>query len=97
MRNCAESTPSFLIECLVYNCPGYCFGGAAFYDDVVAVLNFLKAGLHGQNGGSTVLGMPTWMSWHEVNGIKRLFSHEHPQRHEEAATFVNCAHLYVTA
>jgi hypothetical protein len=66
----AEHTPSFLIESLVYNCPDHLFGNQEIYDDVVAVLRYLNAGLNDRSDGRTLLALPIWAFWYEVNGIK---------------------------
>jgi hypothetical protein len=93
-RQRAESTASYLIESLVYNCPDPAFGHAAIYDDVVAVLNFLSVGLHDTRDGTTLLTLPTWAFWHEVNGIKPLWV-DQVWTLTEAREFVVAARSYM--
>jgi len=69
----ARNTPSFLIESLVYNCPDHLFRNPEIYDDVAAVLRYLSTGLNTPLDGFTLLTLPLWAFWYEVNGIKSLF------------------------
>jgi hypothetical protein len=72
-------TPSFFIECLVFNAPDQCFGHETLYEDCCSVINTLFSML--QNLDS-IRGMV------EVNRIKGLFSGEQPWTHQTAEFFV---------
>jgi hypothetical protein len=89
--------PSFLIECLVYNCPNQLFGNAEIYDDVAAVLRYLTSGLDDPHAGRSLLTLPLWAFWYEVNGIKSLFGEGQAWRPSEAGSFVECARAYMGA
>ena len=93
-RRRSEGTSSFLLESLVYNCPNELFGHASIYDDVIGVLQHLRGGLRDQTG---MLGLPTWLWWLEVNGIKSLFGSEQKTTASEAADFIDMAHAYITS
>jgi hypothetical protein len=97
MRSRAKATPSFLIECLVYNCPNALFGASAIYNDVLAVLHDLRLGLPDPAAGATLLSMPRWALWTEVNEIKPLFSSNQAWTVAEATEFVDSAITYLTA
>src|SRR5262249_8488464 len=71
-RSRAKATASFLVESLVYNCPDDLFGNSSIYDDVVLVLEFLGRGLRDRSDGRTLLTLPIWALWVEVNGVKTL-------------------------
>lgn len=75
-------TPSFFIECLVFNAPDQCFGHPTLYEDCCAVIQALFAML--QNLDS-IRGMV------EANRIKILFSGEQPWTHQTAEFFLFCA------
>jgi hypothetical protein len=94
-RQCAERTASYLIESLVYNCPDQLFGNTSIYDDVVSALNHLFVGLSDTQTGTTILTMPRWAFWYEVNGLKPLFASGQAWRIEDALEFVYAARSYV--
>lgn len=75
-------TPSFFIECLVFNAPDACFGHGTLYEDCSAVIQVLFSML--QNLES-IRGML------EVNRMKSLFSGEQPWTHQTAELFLFCA------
>ena len=91
----AKNTPSFLIESLVYNCPDHLFGNPEIYDDVVAVLRYLNAGLNDRSDGHTLLTLPIWAFWYEVNGIKSLFGGGQAWTLFEAGSFIEYARAYM--
>ena len=95
VRYRAEHTPSFLIESLVYNCPDHLFGNQEIYDDVVAVLRYLNAGLNDRSDGRTLLALPIWAFWYEVNGIKPLFGEGQAWTLSEAGSFIEYARAYM--
>jgi hypothetical protein len=94
-RKCAESTPSFLVESLVYNCPPPVFAASSMYDYVVAALRFLHAALHDTSPGTSLANLPPWVWWFEVNGIKRLFAGGQAWTPHSAAAFIDCAMSYM--
>jgi hypothetical protein len=91
----AKDTASFLIESLVYNCPDRLFGRAEIYDDVVAVLTHLNTMLNDPSDGQTLLTMPVWALWTEVNGIKSLFGTHQAWSVLDAIVFVEYARSYM--
>jgi hypothetical protein len=92
----AKATASFLIESLVYNCPNNLFGNSSIHDDVVIVLDFLVRGLRDRSEGTTLLTMPIWAWWSEVNGVKPLFGHGQAWTVYEALDFVASAQSYMS-
>lgn len=70
---------SFLIECLVYNCPNHCFESEKLYDNVQAVLTHISF-LQG------LLGNPD--SWLEIHEMKKLFGADQPWRIIDVLNFV---------
>jgi len=95
IRGHAQETASHLIESLVYNCPDALFGHDEIYDDVVAVLKYLSIGLNDRSDGQTLLTMPVWVLWLEVNGIKPLFGPQQAWKVLDAVTFVEYARAYM--
>ncbi len=85
-----DDTASFLIECLVFNCPYECFQNTSIYVDVVNCLNYLNS-IFSQN---RLLGSDFW-DWKEVNGIKPLFSANQVWTSETARDFVLRAKIYL--
>ena len=81
-----DEVSSFLIECMVYNCPDDNFAGADLYDDLRAVLHSLKFGL---------LDETQVRRCREVNGIKPLFSPTQGWTADAALSFANKAYDYV--
>jgi hypothetical protein len=75
-------TPSFFVECLVFNAPDQCFGHETLYEDCRAVIHTLFAMLQNLN---SIQGMI------ETNRIKMLFSGEQPWTHQTAEFFLFCA------
>ena len=97
VRSRAKDAASFLIESLVYNCPDTLFGHSSIHDDVVAVLNFLHQGLGDRSDGRTLLTLPAWALWVEVNGIKSLFGQGQVWTVQEAIEFVSLARSYMSS
>ncbi len=95
-RSRAKATASFLIESLVYNCPDNLFGHSSIYDDVIAVLDFLGHGLRDRNEGRTLLTLPIWALWVEVNGVKSLFGNGQIWTVNDATEFITFARSYVS-
>ncbi len=93
IRTSAKQTPSFLIECLVYNCPDDAFRGSGVYDDVASVLRYLRAVFAEQS--RSLLGVKTRDYWNEVNGIKPLFHSDQVWTPETASAFVAAAIGYM--
>lgn len=91
----ADSAPSFLIECLVYNCPNDLFGHAEIYDDVVAVLRYLSNELEQNSLARMLYTTDGWPSWKEANGIKDLFRPDQKWTRQDADTFVKAALVYM--
>ncbi len=81
-----DEIPSFLLECLVYNCPDSDFGDADMVEVLRQVLLSLKIGLSDQN---------RICQYTEVNDIKLLFHANQGWTHEQAKSFVNNAYDYV--
>jgi hypothetical protein len=79
---------SYLIECLVFNCPAECFGYVTRADQTRAVL------LHIAEGCSTLGCERTW--W-EVNGVRALFGPEQRWTRQHAHAFAVAAWPYVEA
>lgn len=94
-RTCAKTTPSFLIESLIFNCPDALFGHTSIYDDVVAVLYWLRAGLNNRDPVMKLLNMLPWMQWKEVNQVKALFGYGQEWSIEGATAFVDVALAYL--
>lgn len=96
LRSEVRKTPSFLIECLVYNCPAECFGHSDIYDDVVAVLTYLQGELS-KPAGRGLLSIASWQWWNEVNRQKSLFGPHQPTTPFQARGFVAAARTYMGA
>jgi hypothetical protein len=79
-------TPSFLIECLVYNVPDSCFNRnqAGYYDDVYATLSHLWV---------FTLNDQTCEGFVEVSRMKRLFSPGQAWTRVDAHNFIKRAYL----
>jgi hypothetical protein len=95
VRACARATSSFLIECLVFNCPNELFGNPSIYDDVAAVLRYLSTGLSDVRPGTSLLGSPPWMWWWEVNQIRPLFASDKTWSAQSAAEFIAYVRSYM--
>ena len=96
IRGRAKATASYLIESLVYNCPDNLFGNASIYDDVIAVLGFLSRGLSDRSAATTLLTLPAWAFWVEVNEVKTLFGNGQTWSVGDALQFVTFAQSYVS-
>lgn len=75
-------TPSFFIECLVFNAPNACFGHGTLYEDCRAVIQTLFSMLQNLEHITNMV---------EVNRMKSLFSGEQPWTHKTAEHFLFCA------
>lgn len=96
LRTEIRAVPSFLIECMVYNCPAECFGCPEIYNDVVAVLYHLQSDLSKQ-AGLGILSAAPWQWWHEVNRQKLLFGSHQSTTSVQALGFVAAARTYMGA
>lgn len=82
----AAEVPGYLVECLVWNAPNWCFEQPSWEDRVQSVLRFLWQ----QTAESTLCD-----KWCEVDGIKYLFRPSQPWTREQAHAFINAAWDYV--
>lgn len=74
--------PSFLVECLVYNCPNSFFAGDDWHLTVSSVLGWI----HDRTADDF---KAAWLV--EANGIKTLFAPGQPWTREQAHYFTTCA------
>ena len=82
----AAPIPGFLIECLVWNAPDWCFAGSTWYARVQAVLAYLTT-----NTASSA----TCDKWCEVNDVKYLFRSSQKWTRAQAHAFVRRAWDFV--
>lgn len=82
----ANAVPSFLIECLAWNCPDRLFGSEQYFDDVQAIVMHLWAETRPEGTAS---------GWWEVNDLKRLFAESQPWTMAQAHAFLNAAWDYL--
>lgn len=82
----ADAAPSYLVECLVWNAPNWCFQHQSWEDRVQSVLRYLW-----QNTREPEL----CKEWCEVDDIKFLFHGSQPWSRDKAHVFVNAAWDYV--
>lgn len=85
-RAAAGPIPSFLIECLVFNAPTRCFGNTKWYDDVMAVLAFLR-----ENTAADHL----CNDWGEVSELKYMFRGAQKWTRQQAHDFLKAAEAYI--
>lgn len=78
----ATAVPGYLLECLVWNAPNWCFDCDTWEDRVQSVLRFLW-----QNTQNSTL----CDKWCEVDGIKYLFHILQPWTREQSHAFINTA------
>lgn len=78
----AAAVPGYLVECLVWNCPDWCFGYDTWEARVQSVLRFLW-----QNTWDNSL----CAEWCEVDAIKFLFHASQPWTRDQAQAFINAA------
>jgi len=85
----AGATPSFLIECLVYNAPDSCFNRTVdgYYADVYQILTHLWIFTSNDMACTDFV---------EVNGLKSLFSAEQSWHRADAHQFVGSAFRFLT-
>lgn len=77
----AKKVPSYLLECLVYNCPDAKFGYSSWCERVWHVLDYIDT------NAST--------DWTEVDEIKYLFHSSQPWKLNEVNSFINDAKKYL--
>lgn len=82
----AAAVPGYLIECLAWNAPDWCFGHDNWEDRVQSVLRFLW-----QNTKDATL----CDKWCEVDNIKYLFRISQPWTREQGHAVINAAWDYV--
>lgn len=82
----AENAPSFLIECLVFNAPNYCFNYSEFKPMVRAVL---------ANLFNNTINYKECAEWGEVNELKYLFRSSQPWTRQGAHQFLSDAWDYI--
>jgi len=82
----AKDTPSFLIECLVFNCPNKDFEGTSYYAIVRAVLAYLF---------NNTMKEVDCKEWGEVSELKYLFRMSQPWTRESANKFLDDAWNYI--
>ncbi len=82
----AKQIPGYLLECLVWNAPNYCFNFATWTDRVQSVLRYLW-----QNTREAEL----CKDWCEVDDIKYLFHFLQPWSRQQGHDFINTAWDYV--
>ena len=82
----AELVPGYLLECMAWNTPDYCFNSATWVDRVQSELRYLW-----QNSKEVAL----CDKWCEVDGIKYLFHQSQPWTRQQAHEFINAAWDYV--
>ena len=82
----AQEVPGYLLECLAWNVPNYCFSFATWVDRVQSVLRHLW-----QNTREAAL----CKEWCEVDAIKYLFHVSQPWTRQQGHSFINAAWDYV--
>jgi hypothetical protein len=82
----AESIPSYLIECLVWNVPNEGFGHDEYRDDVRYALAHLC---------NETRTDETCKEWGEINELKYLFRQSQPWTREQVNKFLNAAWNYI--
>lgn len=82
----AKSTPSFLIECLVWNVPNDNFGKYIYSDDLRACLAFLF---------NNTISDDKCSEWGEVSELKYLFKGSQKWTREQAHNFISSAWDFV--
>lgn len=82
----ADSMPSYLIECLVWNVPDKGFGHDTYTNDVRYVLAYLF---------NNTRNNESCKEWCEINDIKYLFHISQPWIHQQANTFFYVAWNYI--
>lgn len=79
-------TPSFLIECLVWNVPNEYFGNSTYISTIRAVLAYLF---------NNTLSDDKCSEWGEVSELKYLFCSSQPWTRQQAHGFIDAAWEYV--
>lgn len=77
----AKTVPSYLIECLVYNCPDTTFGYATWCERIWYTSNYIAANAN--------------TDWTEVDEIKFLFHTSQPWRMSEVEDFIRDTKAYL--
>lgn len=83
-----QETPSWLVECLVYNVPDSVFDSQSNFANALSVLLWLSEELASTTGRG---------EWHEVNELKYLFAPSQPWSLQDAASFVSQAMRFLTS
>lgn len=82
----AQPVPGYLLECMAWNAPNYCFSSATWVDSVQSVLRYLW-----QNTREAAL----CKEWYEVDDIKYLFHVSQPWTRQQGHAFIDAAWDYV--
>ena len=81
-------TPSWLVECLVFNVPDRVFNSTSNYSNALSVLHWLSRELASTTGRG---------EWLEVNQLKYLFASSQPWSLQDAQSFVLQAMSAITS
>ena len=82
----AIKTPSFLVECLVWNTPNHLLSQATYYSSVRETLVFLN---------NSTLNYSTCKEWGEVSDLKYLFNNVQPWTLQDTHQFIKDAWDYI--
>lgn len=82
----ADTVPSFLLECMLWNVDNSHYGHASLYEDVEQAILYMYQRLESEE---------LCDGWTEVNGIKPLFSKDQKWTREDARAFLIDAWNYV--
>lgn len=78
----AKKTPSFLIECLLWNAPDRLFTTGTYYDDLRSMIMYLY---------NEIKVLDSVKEWGEVSELKYLFRDSQPWTRESANAFLQAA------
>jgi hypothetical protein len=81
-----KDMPSFLLECLAWNAPDYCYGHGTLAEDLHSILANLWTRTR---GGENCSG------WTEISGLKFLFHHSQPWKQADAERFLAAAWKHI--
>ena len=82
----ANHTPSYLIECLVWNVPNEYLSHDSLTDDIRAILAYLF---------NNTINDADCEKWGEINELKYLFRSSQPWTREQAHSFLSAAWDYI--
>lgn len=82
----AKTIPSYLIECLVWNCPNTSFCHTTYLDDMKSILAYSYDSTRSQE---------QCKGWCEINDIKYLFHWTQPWTQNQAHDFLSAAWDYI--